>query len=298
VDAAALGDDIVQAAIAARPRLSSAVAAALAEIAGPPALGVLLANVGATISEASLARIVERHGDRAALREALLARPDLPLDLRQAIGVALARSLSVFVTGRGWLSPERCERAVREAREKATVALAAGAAPADLQRLVAHLRETGQLTPALILRALLSRAFAFAEAAFADLAGLPAARVSGLLHDRRAGGLAPLYRRAGLPEALRPAFEAAVAAWREVGQAESAGLSRRMVERALTACADLPDDEAGRLMALLRRFEVEAARNEARDRADALADEAVLAAVLASMPAAIATAVRLDREAA
>jgi uncharacterized protein (DUF2336 family) len=32
----------------------------------------------------SLMRIVERHGDDAALREALLARSDLPVDVRQA----------------------------------------------------------------------------------------------------------------------------------------------------------------------------------------------------------------------
>ena len=43
-------------------------------------------------------------------------------------------------------------------------------------RLVHHLRRTGQLTPALILRALLSRSMGFAEAAFADLSGLAAGR--------------------------------------------------------------------------------------------------------------------------
>ena len=46
----------------------------------------------------------------------------------------------------------------------------------DMQRLVDYLRRTGQLTPALLLRALLSRSMAFVEAAFADLARMPLAR--------------------------------------------------------------------------------------------------------------------------
>lgn len=299
VDCAALGDDVVQTAIAVRPRLSAGVAAALAEIAGAEALVALVENPGAEIGPSSLARMVERHGEDGALREALLARPDLPLDVRQAVAVALSRSLTAFVTGVGWLSPERCERAVREAREKTTVAMGQGAGPDEVRRLVSHLRRSGQLTPALILRAILSRGLPFAEAAFADLTGLPASRVAGLIHDRRAGGLGPLYRRAGLPEALRPAFEAALAAMRETGHAESpragAQLSRRMIERALTACAHLPPAEAGRLMALLRRFEVEAAREDAREMAESLADEAALAAVLAFMPGAIADHVRRQR---
>jgi uncharacterized protein (DUF2336 family) len=287
IDCAALGDDLVQTAIAMRPWVGPGVAGALAEIAGAPALVALASNPGAEIAEMSLARMVERHGEDGALREALLARPCLPLDIRQAVAVALSRSLSSFVTGCGWLSPERSERVVREAREKTTVALSADGRAGDVARLVAHLRRSGQLTPALILRAILSRALPFAEAAFADLSGLPAARVSGLLHDRRGAGFVALYRRAGLPEGLRPAFEAALSGLAEpAADSAAAGrhLSRRMVERALSACAHLPPGEAGKLLALLRRYEVEAAREEAREMADALADEAALEVVLEYVP--------------
>jgi len=302
VDCAALGDEPAQVAIARRPHVTPGLGAALAEIAGPAALVALVDNPGAEIPAFSFARMVERHGSDAALRGALLDRPDLPVEVRQAVGVALAQSLASFVAGCGWMSAERTERVAREAREKATVAMTGEAAGADVARLVAHLRRTGQLTPALILRAVLSRSLAFAEAALADLTGLPISRVSGLIHDRRGGGLGPLYKRAGLPEALRPAFDAAFAALREVGSPDlrSAGahLSRRMVERALTACAALPPDEAGRLLTLLRRFEVEAARDEAREFAEAMAGDAALDAVLSSVPDAIADAVRRSRLAA
>jgi uncharacterized protein (DUF2336 family) len=284
VDCAALGDDFIQTAIASRPMVSLPVAAALAEIASPEVLVTLLENAGARISASSFSRMVERHGWEGPLREVLLARPDLPLTVRQEIAVSLSESLSDFVVGCGWLTRERGDRVAREAREKTTVALATAADDGDVYNLVKHLRVTAQLTPALILRAILSCRFAFAEAALADLSGLSLARVAGLIHDPSGSGFAALCRRAGLPETLRPAFEAALAAWRECTGAnlapEGARVSRRMVERALTACDQLPEHEAGVLASLLRRFEMEAARDEAREYAETLAQEAALASAL------------------
>ena len=288
IDAAALGDEAVQAAIALRVRVSAAVSAALVEIGGSDALTSLVRNFGAQIAEISLTRLMERYGSDAALREALSSRPDLPVVFRQALAVLVARSLSAFVRQRGWLSDERVERVSREAREKTTIALSAEAENDSAGRLVAHLRRTGQLTPALVLRALLSRAFGFVEAALANLSGLPVPRVSALLKDRRGRSFGPLYRRAGLPPSLLPAFEAALSAsrdhvGREPGQC-GRHLSRPIIERVLAACEELPSDECAKLLALLRRYEVEAARDEARETTASLADDAALAAVMTHMP--------------
>jgi uncharacterized protein (DUF2336 family) len=188
VDCVAIGDDLVQTAVARRREVSAAVSGALAEIGGAEAVTALLDNRGAMISDGSLSRIVDRLGSDATVREALLARDDLPLDIRQAVAHALSRSLAAFVAECGWLSPERSERATRDAREKTTVELSGVARANDVRRLVSHLRTSAQLTPALILRALLSRALPFAEAAFADLSGLPVKRVSRLMQDRHGSG--------------------------------------------------------------------------------------------------------------
>ncbi|HEV7438974.1 MAG TPA: hypothetical protein VGN94_05025, partial [Methylobacterium sp.] len=115
-----------------------------------------------------------------------------------------------------------------------------------------------------------------AEAAYADLTGFDRARVAGLMRQPR--GTAALHRRAGLPEPLLPAFEAALTAWREASSGAStlsgAGLSRRMIERALTACEDMPFGEMQAVTALLARYEAEAARDEARTVARSLAEAA------------------------
>lgn len=296
VDYAALGDAPVQSAIASRPYVSVAVSAALAEIAEQAALVALAENGGAEIAEVSFSRMVDRFGTDADLREALLRRADLPLPLRYSLSLAVSDALLAFVNDCGWLGAPRARRVSSEAGEQAIVALAASAVPDDIGRLVADVRRRGQLTAALILRALLSLNLPLVEAAFAELTGFPAARIAGLLHDACGVGFAALYGRAGLPARLKPAFQAAMAAYHYIGAPESnagAQLSRRMVRRVLSACSELPRGEGETLLALLRRFEVEVARDAARDAAVALADDAALAAVLAYEPTAL---LEMDRE--
>lgn len=279
VDMAAFGDAVLQCAIALRSEVSAAVSAALAEVGTADALVALIRNGGAEIAEFSLARMVERHGSNAVLREALLGRDDLPVDITQAVVASLAADLGRFVTGCGWLSPERSGRITQDARERTTVVLSARADEEGAVRLVDHLRRSGQLTPGLILRSILSRGIALAEAAFTDLSKMPARRVSAILCDGRSSAFRALYARAGFPDGLRPAFEAALAAWRETGAAPHAapGLSCAMVRRVLAICEALPHGEAGRIVAFLRRFEVEAAIDEARRAASDLASEAAVA---------------------
>ena len=274
IDCAAIGDAFAQAAIALRPRLSAAVAAALVEVGAREALVSLAVNPGADLPEFSARRMLERFGDDGEMREALLSRPHLSAALRADLVAATAEALSAFVTACDWMSDARAARVTREAREKANIIIASdirgegGNGPA---RLVAHLRASGQLTVGLVLRALLSGNRGLFEAALGELSGVDLARVTGLVRNWRSAGFIALYAKARLPTTLLPAFQAALAAEAEIGAGSEngagEGLSRAMVERVLTACESLDPAECGKLVALLRRFEAEAAREEARDLA-------------------------------
>jgi uncharacterized protein (DUF2336 family) len=134
------------------------------------------------------------------------------------------------------------------------------------------LRESGQLTAGLILRALLSGNVDMFVEALAELSDLPLARVRALVYEK-AGGLRAIFERANLPASTYPAFREALEAMREGGfdPAGASRLKRRMVERVLTRCADEPDVETAPLLTLLRRFAAEAAREEARLFCDELA---------------------------
>ena len=171
-------------------------------------------------------------------------------------------------SARDWLPPDRAERIAKEACEKATVALAADAEKTGVRPLIRHLRETGQLTAGLLLRALLSGNVSLFEEALADLSGVPIARVISLVHDKRHSGLRAVYEKAGLPASAFPAFREAIGTMHEDGlnddPADATRLRRRMVERVLTGCEDAPLSEIEPLLTLLRRFATEAAREEAR----------------------------------
>jgi uncharacterized protein (DUF2336 family) len=286
VDGAAIGDATVQVAVARRQGLPSPVAAALAEVGVPSALAALAANRSAALAPFSLRRMHERHGGDPDVREALLARDDLPADVRQSIVAEVAQALSSFVVGCRWMSAERSARVVREATERATLVIAHDT-PGAAGELVRHLRETSQLTPAFILRAVLSAEMSVVEAAFAELAGMNPKRVGGLLRDRGAG-FAALYRKAGLPLPLYPAFAAALSAARQAASGSAGRMSREMVANVIAGCeAGANPTETTALVALLRRFETEAAREEARALTEKLADHAALTLLIENDPGAL-----------
>jgi uncharacterized protein (DUF2336 family) len=268
VDAVATADSQAQAAIANRASLPCSVSAALAEVGSAEACLVLIENPRAEIVPFSLDRIVARHGHLAAIREAMLARDDLPAPTRQALVAKLSETLAGFVTSREWMGSERAQRVAKEACEKATITLAATSPESEIRPLIRHLRESGQLNAGLVLRALLSGNVEMFMEALAELSDMPQARVSALVHDKGSTGFRALFDRAGLPASTYPAFREAVEAMREGGfvgdQGGAVRLKRRMVERVLTRCADESDVDIEPLLTLLRRFAAEAAREEAR----------------------------------
>jgi uncharacterized protein (DUF2336 family) len=268
VEAVASGETVRQAAVAMRALLPCSVAAAIAEVGCAEACLILLENQYAEIVPFSLDRIVERHGHLAAIRDSLLKRSDLPAPTRQALVLKLSQTLAEFVAARAWLAPDRAQRITREACEKATVALAAESPESEVRPLIRHLCESGQLNAGLILRSLLSGNVEFFEEALAELAGVPLARVAGIVHDRRGASFRALYDKAGLPASTFLAFREALEAMREEGFSHEIGgasrLKRRIIERALTRCENEAPDEIEPLLTLLRRFAAEAAREEAR----------------------------------
>jgi uncharacterized protein (DUF2336 family) len=273
VEIVATGNSAMQTAIARRPYLQRSVAAAIAEVGCEEACLTLLESPDADIAPFSIDRVVERFGMLAAIRESILARPDVPAPTRQALVAKLSEALADFVAAREWLDPDRAQRIAKEACEKAAVTIAAEV-PGETRSLIRHLRETAQLNVGLILRALLSGNIVLFEEALAELSGVPLARVRAIVRDRGAAGFRALYDRAGLPASTYPAFREAVGALSTSEHLGEAGggssLRRRMVERVLAGCERDEIGDVEPLLMLLRRFATEAAREEARLYCDEL----------------------------
>lgn len=267
VDFAASVEDRLQVAIARRAGLSAAVAAAIAEVGALDACIALVENENAKIAQFSMARMVERHGDVAALRNALMARVDTPINIRQMLVKRLGDMLSSHPLVQSGLSQDRIEQAVVEARERATVAMACDATAQEAEALVEHLRVSEQLTAALLLRAVCAGNIRLFEAALARLTDVPLSRVFDIVGAGRAGALRALLTKSGLPPRTHRAFVIAIEVWRELREDVVPGdpvTTRRMVERILTRYEDFDRNELDDLLAMLRRVATETAREAAR----------------------------------
>ncbi len=264
-----LGTPSIAKAIASRPWISFDVADAIAAEGDREAVLVMLGNPGADLDGEAFAVIAGRLGADGEIREAMFARRDLPLAVRQSLISALGEKLGRFLVGRAWIAPKRAGVVLREACDKATVFLAGSAEEAELSALIEHLRSTGQLTTALLIRSMCEGHIRFLEAALARLSGLPAPRVYALLMDGRAGALRALFTRAGLPERSHAAFLAALEVWRELDydgrDGDKPRFGRRMVERILTRYQEFAPGEVDDLLAMLRRLAAESARTAARE---------------------------------
>ncbi|WP_295844807.1 DUF2336 domain-containing protein [Tardiphaga sp.] len=288
VDIVATGNSELQCAVARRVSLPASICAAIAEVGSAAAALELIENPYAELAPFSCDRIVERHGHLAAIRESMLVLEDLPAATRLALVARLADTLGRFVVARNWLSADRAGRLTDEAMARSTVNIASRSHLEEMGDLVRHLRQAGQLTVGLILRALLSGNLELFDQALVELSGLAPDRVAAIVYDGAGASLNALLGRAGLPESTYPAFRAALEARHQIGFIGSVGgavrLRRRMVERVLTVC-ETDETVSEPLLILLRRFSTESAREEARvfcdelvDQVDAMSDYQPLAA--------------------
>jgi hypothetical protein len=244
------------------PRAGSA--ADVAKAGSAEACLAALDNPCAGIGPSAIARIAGRFGHLGAVREALLARSDLPLVVRLHLVVQSSGALAGVVAGRGWLTRDRAEHAGREACDKAVITIAALHPDHDIHPLIRHLQTSGQLTVELMLRALLSGHVEMFECALSERAGLPVRRVQAIVRD--GGGLRTVFDKAGLPPSagvvLRGMLTAAAKMRRNGkrnGKYAGGGLERSLVERAIRNCAFSDIGDCDPLMVLLHRFAAEAA---------------------------------------
>jgi uncharacterized protein (DUF2336 family) len=264
VHCATTGDAVAQCATARRPGLGAGPAEALAEAGKREATLALIGNLDADLTPGALRRLFERFGDDGEMREALLARPDLPAGVQADIAIAMANALADLAVSAGWLDRERAGRIARDGREAAIAAIAAGCDSEERAELVRTLRERGGLTMALLLRSLLGGRRELAAAALAELSGLPNARAAAFLRDPHGQGFAALALKAGLPRHALVAFGAALGAIDAHGAGRGEGLKPPLIEAVIAACQARGDPALEPILSLLWRLAAEAARTEAR----------------------------------
>jgi uncharacterized protein (DUF2336 family) len=258
---------LIHLAVAERNRVSLALSEEIATRGDISSIIALLENAGAEIAVSSIQRMLERFSNDGALREILINRSDLPVEIRMWLVDAATKHLVGFAKERGWFSSQRALRVEAETVETGSLSVARDIPEHDMVELAVRLRRTGQLTVQLLLRSLLSGDTRLFTASLADLAGVSIEKASGFVHGRSISGFRALYRKAKMPDAMMPAFEAALEAWHQLGQGlatQHSHLSLRMVEHVLTSAAVFDQADETGLLALLSRYQSEAAREDAQ----------------------------------
>lgn len=234
-----------QVAVAERPAVSESVSEAIVEHGTEDAVVSLVSNEGAVISDASLEKVVEKHGEIERVQKPLVHRERLPVSVAEKLVSKISDELKAYLVANHDLPEQLAADLILQTRERATIGLVSdGASEEDLVVLVKQMRDKGRLTPSIILRALCVGDMPFFETAISILADVPIGNARVLIHDEGDLGLRSLYDKAGLPRALYVAFRSAVdlniGAEAERTDDDPEQLMRKMLERVLT----VPDDEA------------------------------------------------------
>ncbi len=230
-------------AIAGRESVSEQLSDALVGTGNEEAVGRLVANDGADISEKSFQKVIDDFGDKESIQNSLVGRKQLPVTIAERLVTVVSESLRDQLVTRHELSPDLAADLLMQSRERATIGLSKESDEGSVERLVEQLHEHGRLTPSIILRSVCMGDMSFFEYSMAKLVGIPITNARTLIHDSGHLGLSRLFKEAKLPEHLFPAIRAAIDVERETdydgGENDRERYTRRMIERILTQYGDL-----------------------------------------------------------
>lgn len=200
------GSPAKQCAIAGRAQVRAPVSEALALKGDRSAVLTLIGNSGAVINEAAATMLVQRYADDADVAAPLVQRGELPALLVERLIAMVSEQMREYLIAHHEVDDRVAATLEEQTRERTTTNTLARMGNDDMRALVAQLAENNRLSATLILRAACMGEIRFVEAAFAELTNVPDERIWRLIHDVGALGFRAVYARAGMPEALYPAF--------------------------------------------------------------------------------------------
>jgi len=232
------GDVVRQGAIARRKGLPREVCAAICDSTCAVVCGALLDNATAAVEPSHLRTLSSRFADQADIRDRLLARAELPADLRVALICAIGGAVA------GMQADDR----VRDGRFAGDTTLAdrewvildiAGAANGrDLAVIIAQLHDSNRLTGTMLARAACAGDLRFLSVSLGLLAGMPARRVGQLLVSLGATGCEAVCAKTDLGGTLRSLLAVACEIHGEIGEQVEAvdpdTFTRSMIEYVMT----------------------------------------------------------------
>lgn len=217
-----------QKAVARRVQVSEQVSEVLIETENEEVVTTLVENPTTDLSEQVMQRVVESFPDSEAVQSVLAQRAELPVSVAERLVGLVSYTMRQHLIDHYDIPVDETGDVVKQTREHATLSLIGSSQNLEsVRRLVRQLFTNGHLTPSILLRSMSMGKLVFFEVAMAELAKVPIMTVRTLLYEQDALGFSSIFRRAGLPKPLLPAFQAAAGAIQKI---ESEGTSNNHSE--------------------------------------------------------------------
>ena len=270
-----VGDDGRQAAVARRKDVTADAVAYIIKAGTAEAVIAVLGNRAVKLKPVDMREIYQRLGKAGEVVEKLLARSDLPLDIRILQAKRAAVRMRQMMAERNWMPANDATELVADAEEVAILNVLAEASEHERKDAMNFLATQNMLTPSLIVRAACLGEMQIVSSALSHLTGQPAARIHGMIATRGASGIKSLVSRSGLPG---PCHALLAAASEVENEARNEGINldpdafgRRLLETLMMQFGALPLKDQAKHIEFVGRFGDDKVRKIARQlKADML----------------------------
>jgi uncharacterized protein (DUF2336 family) len=215
-------------------------------------------NEAIAFTRENFQRLYDRFGETPEMLECLIARDDLPLDIRIAHARRAAARMQQMIVERGWVPANDAAEFVADAEETAVLGILTGASADQLSSVVSFLVEGEMLTPSIVVRAACQGAMDVVSRILASLADVSLKRVREVMFSKPQGAFRSLHAKAGLPQGCYWTLQAACDVAREEREDNIRltpdDFGRRMIEVLMTRYESLPMSERPKQLDYMGRF--------------------------------------------
>jgi uncharacterized protein (DUF2336 family) len=253
-----VGDEARQKTVAARSDITEESASYIIKSSPLATALALFDNPVVQLEPSDYAILYERFGNSPDIVERLLARSDLPLDIRIMQAKRAASRMRQLMAERGWVAANDAAELVVDAEETAIMRILIEAEPGERARATSFLAAKNMLTPALIVRAASMGELNVVEAAMAHLSGNSGSRAAEMMYSRSMVGFKSIFNKSGLPQScfgiLKAACEVRNEAAEEGLPLDAEGFGRRVLEALMTRYENLSSNDRAKQIEYLGRY--------------------------------------------
>lgn len=263
-----VGDEARQRVVAGRDDLTAEAANYIIKSSPMMTVRALMNNSIVILETQDCHTLYQRFSNAPEIVESLLARSDLPLDIRITQAKRAASRMRQLMAERGWVPANDATELVSDAEDNAILRVLSEADLNERAGATQYLAQQNMLTPALIVRAAATGQMRVVEAALAHLSGISQTRAAEQMYSRTTLGFKSIFKRSGLPVAcfgvLKAACDVVADAKDEGLPLETEEFGRRVLEALMTRYEQMNSTDRAKQIEYLGRYGSERVRKIAK----------------------------------